>query len=166
MSLRCKIGWHRFSPARPKGIDFGYYRKCSRCERLDRYVGNGQWTESSLNLTDTYSYDGKVIRVIAASLILISLFTFQLSAQTVEVPQKLLDRAAQSFAETAELRKAVDALENEIETRKKLEAAQSELISSLKTEIQALRDQNLALSKIKCDSTTFFFGLIKKKTCR
>jgi hypothetical protein len=84
---------------------------------------------------------------------------------TAQVPQKLIDRAAQSFQETIELRKAVDALETEIDTRKKLESAQSELITSLKTEIATLKDQNAALAKLKCDSTTFFF-VIKKRRCR
>jgi hypothetical protein len=100
------------------------------------------------------------------TLILTLFLAISASAQTVEVPQKLLDRAEQSFRETSELRKAVDALETEIETRKRLEAAQSDLISSLKTEIAALREQNVALSKIKCDTNSFFFGLLKSKKCR
>jgi hypothetical protein len=99
------------------------------------------------------------------ALFLIIILAISASAQTVEVPQKLLDRAAQSFQETIELRKAVDALETEIETRKKLEAAQGELISSLKTEIEALRDQNKKLAALKCDKTTIFF-VIKKTRCR
>jgi hypothetical protein len=94
-------------------------------------------------------------------------------AQTVEVPQRLLDRAEQSFRETVALRAAVDALEGEIEARKKLEAAQSELIASLKAEIAARDTQLKALAAIKCDESRiyipglYFLGPIaKKKRCR
>ena len=105
------------------------------------------------------------MKLLLTLIIYLILFVGFAYGQTVAVPQKFVDRAAQSFQETIELRKAVEALETENDLRKQKDALQSELIASLKTEVLALKDQNEKLARLKCDKTTIFF-VIKKTRCR
>ena len=106
------------------------------------------------------------MKLLLTLIIYLILFVGIAFGQTVEVPEKFVSRAAQSFQETIELRKAVEALETENDLRKQKDVLQSELIASLKTEVLALREENSALAKLKCDSVKFFWGIIRKQQCR
>jgi hypothetical protein len=99
------------------------------------------------------------------AIILTLILSLTASAQMVPVPQRFIDKADQAFTEVIILRESVELLQTEVTIRKHKDALQSELIASLKTEIEALRDQNKKLSALKCDTVTFFF-VIKKKRCR
>jgi len=98
--------------------------------------------------------------------LLIFCFATPVWPQDRVVSSQFLDDATRAFIELRYERELTKALQAEIEVRKRKEAAQSELIESLNAEIEALRQQNLALSKIKCDKTQFFWGIITKKRCR
>jgi septal ring factor EnvC (AmiA/AmiB activator) len=102
------------------------------------------------------------------------------SGQTVTVPQEFLTSATRSFqevrtsreliaaqkAENAALQKALDAKTAEVAAKDGLIAVLNER-DKLRIElINSLTEQNKALAAIKCDTTSLFWGVVKKKQCR
>ena len=100
------------------------------------------------------------------AIILTLLLSISAFGQTVELPQKFVDRANQAFVEVKALRELDEARKSEISAKNDLITTQKALIDSLKASIESRDAQILALSKIKCDKTKFFWGIISKTTCR
>jgi hypothetical protein len=84
----------------------------------------------------------------------------------VSVSQEYLDDSRRAFIELRAERDVNKALENELKAKNQLIEAQTALIASQKQQNVFLAEQNKALAAIRCDSTSFLFGLIKKKSCR
>jgi hypothetical protein len=84
----------------------------------------------------------------------------------VSVSQEYLDDSRRAFIELRAERDVNKALENELKAKNQLIEAQTALIESQKQQNVFLAEQNKALAAIRCDSTSFLFGLIKKKSCR
>jgi hypothetical protein len=84
----------------------------------------------------------------------------------VSVSQEYLDDSRRAFIELRAEREVNKALDNELKAKNQLIEAQTALIESQKQQNVFLAEQNKALAAIRCDSTSFLFGLIKKKSCR
>jgi hypothetical protein len=91
---------------------------------------------------------------------------FSTANAQVSVTQGFVDDATKAFIELRAERGVNKALENELKAKNQLIEAQNALIESQKQQNIFLAEQNKALAAIKCDTTSFFWGIIKKKTCR
>lgn len=79
-------------------------------------------------------------------------------AQRVEVPQEFIDSANRSFMEVVLLRQAVAAHEGAGKAKDETIAMQKETNKQLLEMVEQYR-------KMKCDTTTFLWGVIKNKRC-
>lgn len=100
------------------------------------------------------------------TLILTLILAISAHSQTVQVSQGFVDDATKAFIELRAERAVTKAQEAEISSKTELIKAQSLLIESLKTGIEARDAQIKALAALRCDTTFYFFGIIKKKNCR
>ena len=91
---------------------------------------------------------------------------FCVQAQTVQVPQDYLDSSAKAFREVIALRSAVEAQKQAMDSKDQLVATQDALIKSQATEIKLREEELDYYRKLKCDKTSFFFGVIKLTRCR
>jgi hypothetical protein len=92
------------------------------------------------------------------SVILVVGMAVAASAQKVEVTPEFIDSANKSFMEVVLLRRAVDSQERALK-------AQDELIAEKEKTNKLLLEQLKFYRELKCDQTSFFFGLIKNKRC-
>jgi hypothetical protein len=134
------------------------------------------------------------IKVIFIITFLICVGAIDISAQTMEVPTVLLDKANQAFVEVDALRKDVEALKADGKAKDEVIAAQQDeilsrdvllmeknaliflkdsLIESQNKTIQRLEERDAiriaeitALRKLKCDKDVWLGGIYKKIRCR
>jgi hypothetical protein len=100
------------------------------------------------------------------ALILTILLAISAHAQTVQVTQGFVDDATKAFIELRAERSVNAAQERELTAKNELIKTQNLLIDSLKLGIETRDAQIKAISALKCDTTSLFWGIIKKKTCR
>lgn len=75
---------------------------------------------------------------------------------------KMLDKA---LAEVEVSRRVIPAQQSEIEAWKRVDLANKAVDAAKDRIILSLEKQNERLLAVKCSSTSFLFGLVKKKTC-
>ena len=95
--------------------------------------------------------------------ILIITATLTLNAQQVQVSQSFVDDATKSFIEVRALRELEAARKAEIAAKDDQIRLQTQLIESLKIQNNLLLQQNTDLSKLKANTFSLFFGLVKFK---
>jgi hypothetical protein len=98
--------------------------------------------------------------------LILTLILATVSAAQVSVSQSFVDDATKAFIELRAEREVNKAYEREMQAKNLLIESQKNLIESQKQQNIFLAEQNKALAAIRCDTTSFFFGLIKKKQCR
>lgn len=102
---------------------------------------------------------------ILSVLILLGAASVANAQSRVEVSQEFIDTANKSFTEVVLLRQAVDALQQARAAEKETKEALKEVVKA-KDETIKLKDEQLdEYRKLKCDQTSFLFGLIKNKRC-
>lgn len=107
------------------------------------------------------------------TLLVIALLSVATLGQTVQVSQGFLDDATKSFRETRALREALIASEKVSDALLIASTAKDEALKA-KDEVIKAKDEKLAIQeqtietyrKIKCDKTSFFWGLIKNTRCK
>lgn len=104
----------------------------------------------------------KLLVVIGLSLA----FAAATQAQKVEVSQEYYDTSVKAFKEVVALRSAVAALEVANRAKDETLSAKNEVIKA-KDDLILLRDEQVEMyRRLKCDKTSFFFGLIKNTRCK
>jgi hypothetical protein len=98
--------------------------------------------------------------------LILTLILATVSAAQVSVSQSFVDDATKAFIELRAEREVNKAYEREMQAKNLLIESQKNLIESQKQQNIFLAEQNKALAAIRCDTTSFFFGLIKKNQCR
>jgi hypothetical protein len=89
------------------------------------------------------------------------IFTMSASAQTDDLT-KMLDKA---LNEVEASRAVIKAQQAEIEAWKRVDLA-NQAVSEAKDKIILAKDKQIeTLTALKCNKTSFLFGLISKKTC-
>lgn len=101
-----------------------------------------------------------------AWLLLVLFLCVGVNAQKVEVPQEFVDTAAKSFQEVKVLRQVVEEQKSLISAQDDNIKAKEEYIQSLKLQIEALKSQVSEYSRLKCDTFSFLFGIVKYKRCK
>lgn len=104
--------------------------------------------------------------------LVMSLLALTSLGQTVQVTQGFVDDANKSFQETRSLRTALDASEAASKAKDESLKAKDETIAA-KNDLLKIKDDKIELlngtiedyRKIKCDKTSFLFGLIKNTRC-
>jgi hypothetical protein len=92
-------------------------------------------------------------------LLLTLLFATHLSAQTVEVSRSFLDDANRAFIELRASRAVIEADARTIVALTDADKSKAQLI-------EILTAQNADLAKLKCEKTSYFFGIVKTTRCR
>lgn len=91
--------------------------------------------------------------------------TFHASAQ-VTVSQSFIDDANAAFREVVTLRTANTALLKANDALDKANTTNASAVQALLFSNDQLKEQNADLRELKCDSTSFVFGLVKIKRCK
>lgn len=84
----------------------------------------------------------------------------------VTVSQGFVDDASKAFKEVVVLRAAVDAQKRLIADLDLLIAAQERSAGAKDLVIRSQTEEISLLRQLKCEQTSYFFGLIKKKKCK
>jgi hypothetical protein len=98
--------------------------------------------------------------------LILTLILATVSAAQVSVSQSFVDDATKAFIELRAEREVNKAYEREMQAKNSLIESQKALIETQKQQNIFLAEQNQALARIKCDKVSFFWGIIKKTTCR
>ena len=94
---------------------------------------------------------------------LVCVLTVNIFPQQVTVSQSFVDDATKSFIEVRALRELEAARKSEIAAKDDQIRLQTQLIESLKIQNNLLLQQNTDLSKLKANTFSLFFGLVKFK---
>lgn len=101
--------------------------------------------------------------------ILVASFVFAFSVvgnSQVTVSQGFVDDASKAFKEVVVLRAAVDAQKRLIADLDVLVAAQDRSAAAKDLVIKSQTEEISLLRQLKCEQTSYFFGLVKKKKCK
>jgi hypothetical protein len=105
------------------------------------------------------------MKTILLMLTICSVLALPAFAQKVEVSQQFVDDANTAFVEVVALRKVVEAQQNEIQARIKLDESRMLLIDAKDKQIEAQNEMVRKLTAIKCNETRWLFGIVKTKRC-
>lgn len=111
------------------------------------------------------------MRLILTSFVFVVCLAGAAVSQTT-VSQQFLDDSTRAFKEVVVLREtvalqtqAIQAVEAEAKAKAEQIELQRTLIESLQREVELKNQQIELFKKLQCDQTSFFWGLIKKKSC-
>lgn len=97
-------------------------------------------------------------KVLMLVVLLVATATAAHAQKKVEVSQEFIDSANRSFMELVLSRQAVVSLESALKAKDEVVAAKNETIKLQMEQIEMYR-------KLKCDKTSFLFGVIKNTRC-
>ena len=100
-------------------------------------------------------------------LLITFLLTIPVAAQTdTQRLAKVLDVLDKTEAVVASQFKEIEAYKMTVDSQKQLIEAQNKLIELQKLVLSARQEEVDALRKLRCETTSFLFGLIRVKRCR